>query len=178
DRFEGVGRARLTFSSLERRGPEVGRAAAQWIASAPRPFFLWVHFYDPHAPYDPPPAFAEKFPGWPYDGEVAAADFGVATLLDALTPERRRETVIVATADHGESLGEHGEPEHGVLVYDATLHVPLVIAGPGIAAGTVVRRQVRHVDLLPTALELLGVKPPAGLDGTSLAPTLGVRPQS
>jgi choline-sulfatase len=178
DRFEGAGRSHLTFSSLERRGPEVGRAAAQWIARAPRPFFLWVHFYDPHAPYDPPPAFAEKFPGRPYDAEVAAADFGLATILEALSPERQRETVIIATSDHGESLGEHGELEHGVLLYEAALHVPLVIAGPGVAAGTMIRRQVRHVDLLPTALELIGVKAPGGLDGTSLAALLAAAPGS
>src|SRR5204862_3291883 len=136
------------------------------------------HFYDPHAPYDAPPAFAERFPGRPYDAEVAASDFGVSTLLAAMDSARRADTVVVATGDHGEGLGEHGEPEHGILLYDATLHVPLLIAGPGVAPGTVVRHQVRHVDLLPTALELVGVKPPGGLDGTSFAKTLGVRPLS
>lgn len=172
DRFAGVGRSRLTASQLERRGPEVARQAVRWIASAPRPFFLWVHFYDPHAPYDPPPAFAAKFPAQPYDGEVAASDFGVSMLLDALTPERRAGTVIVATGDHGESLGEHGESEHGILLYDATLHVPLVMRGPGIPPGVTVREQVRHVDLLPTILDLLGVKPPSPLDGVSLVPLM------
>ena len=142
------------------------RGGARWrrrgSPHAPRPYFLWVHFYDPHAPYDPPPAFAAKFPGRPYDGEVATSDFGVATLLDALPPDRRADTVIVATGDHGESLGEHGEQEHGIFLYDATLHVPLIIAGPGVPAGTVVKRQVRHVDILPTALALVGVTPPPG----------------
>src|SRR2546430_427096 len=157
-----MGRSHVTVSSLERRAPEVAREAARWIASAPRPYFLWVHFYDPHAPYDPPPAFAAKFPGRSYDGEVAAADFGVSTLLRALDGERRRDTVIVATGDHGESLGEHGEPKHGMLLYEATLHVPLVIAGPGVAAGSVVKAQVRHVDILPTVLDLVGVKAPVG----------------
>ncbi len=169
DRFPGAGRSHLTVSSLERRGPEVGRAAAQWLASAAAPFFLWVHFYDPHAPYDPPPAFAAKFPGKPYEGEIAAADFGLSTVMNALTPERRRDTVVIVTGDHGESLGEHGEPEHGILLYDSTLHVPLVMAGPGIAVGTV-REQVRHVDVMPTVLALLGVHAPDGLDGSSLAP--------
>ena len=186
DRFEGLGRARLTTSRLERRGPEVARLAARWLATAPRPFFLWVHFYDPHAPYDPPPAFAAKFPGQPYDGEVATSDFGVSMVLDALPAERRAETVIVATGDHGESLGEHGESEHGILLYDATLHVPLVMRGPGIASGVIIRQQVRHVDLLPTIVEFLGVKGPSPLDGVSLVPLLsgsdrgqiGVRPGS
>ena len=172
DRFEGAGRARVFASGLERRGPEVAREAARWLATAPRPLFLWVHFYDPHAPYDPPPAFAAKFPGQPYDGEVATSDFGVSMVLDAVPPERRPETVIVATGDHGESLGEHGESEHGILLYDATLHVPLVMRGPGIPPGITVRRQVRHVDLLPTIAQLLGVTPPSRLDGVSLVPLL------
>ena len=113
DRFEGAGRSHLTTTSLERRAPEVARAAGSWLATAPRPLFLWVHFYDPHAPYDAPPAFAEKFPGRPYDAEAAASDFGVSTLLAAMDSARRAETVVVATGDHGEGLGEHGEPEHG-----------------------------------------------------------------
>jgi arylsulfatase A-like enzyme/Tfp pilus assembly protein PilF len=168
DRFAGMGRAHLTVSSLERRAPETAREAARWVASAPRPFFLWVHFYDPHAPYDPPPAFAAKFPGRPYDSEVAAADFGVSLVVDALSPERRRDTVVVVTGDHGESLGEHGESEHGILLYDATLHVPLVMQGPGVPAGVTGRQQVRHVDIVPTVLGLLKVKAPAPLDGVNL----------
>ena len=178
DRFDGLGRATLDASQLERRGPEVAREAVRWLATAPRPFFLWVHFYDPHAPYDPPPAFAAKFPGQPYDGEIAASDFGVSMILDALPAARRAETVVVATGDHGESLGEHGESEHGILLYDSTLHVPLVMQGPGIPRGVTIRQQVRHVDLLPTIVELLGVKAPAQLDGVSLVPLLrGVRPR-
>jgi arylsulfatase A-like enzyme len=172
DRLEGQGRTRLTASQLERRGPEVAREAIRWLANAPRPFFLWVHFYDPHAPYDPPPAFAAKFRGRPYDGEVATSDFGVSMVLDAVPAARRAETLIVATGDHGESLGEHGESEHGILLYDSTLHVPLIMRGPGVPPGLTIREQVRHVDLLPTIAELLAVKPPAGLDGVSLVPLL------
>ena len=173
DHFAGVGRTHLTTTSLERGAAETAGDAVRWLKNAPRPFFLWVHFYDPHAPYDPPPAFARKFPGHPYDGEVAAADFGVSMVVEALSPERRAATVVVVTGDHGESLGEHGEAEHGVLLYDATLHVPLVIQGPGISAGGRVLRQVRHVDLLPTIADLVGVPPPAALDGISLVPLLG-----
>jgi len=173
DRFEGMGRSHITVSSLERRAPEVAREAARWIASAPRPFFLWVHFYDPHAPYDPPPAFAAKFPGRPYDGEVAAADFGVSLVTGALAPERRRETVIVVTGDHGESLGEHGESEHGLLLYDATLHVPLIMEGPGVPRGATVREQVRHVDIVPTVLGLLNVRAQEPLDGVNLLAAAG-----
>jgi len=176
DRFEGLGRAHQTASALERRGPETARAAAQWLASADSPFFLWVHFYDPHAPYDPPPAFASKFPGRPYDAEVAAADFALSTVLAALTPERVAQTAVIVTGDHGESLGEHGESEHGMLLYDATLHVPLVISGPGVGAGVRVERQVRHVDLLPTIADLVGVPVPAGGDGVSLIPLVARSP--
>jgi arylsulfatase A-like enzyme/predicted negative regulator of RcsB-dependent stress response len=172
DRFEGAGRAHVTTASLERRAAEVARDVTQWLAAAPHPFFLWVHFYDPHAPYEPPPAFAARFAGRPYDGEVATADFGVGGVIGALPAATRGNTLIVVTADHGESMGEHGESEHGILLYDATLHVPLVIQGPGVGAGVRVDRQVRHVDLLPTIAEVLGIPPPAGIDGVSLAPLL------
>jgi arylsulfatase A-like enzyme/Tfp pilus assembly protein PilF len=173
DRFEGIGQERVTLSSLERRAPAVAREAVAWLATAPHPYFLWVHFYDPHAPYDPPPAFAQRFPGRPYDGEIATSDFGVGELLAAVPGDRRANTIVVATADHGESLGEHGESQHGVLLYDSTLHVPLVMAGPGIPAGVRVERQVRHVDIMPTVLDLVGIQVPAGGDGVSLKPSFG-----
>src|SRR5262249_4590342 len=150
DRFDGIGRSHQTTTGLQRRAPEVAREAVRWLADAPPPYFLWVHFYDPHAPYDAPPAFAAKFPGRPYDAEVATSDFGVSTVLNALPPDRRAETLVVVTGDHGESLGEHGESEHGILLYDATLPVPLIMRGPGVPAGLRVARQGRHVDLLPT----------------------------
>jgi len=172
DRFEGAGRAHVATASLERRAADVARDVTQWLAAAPHPFFLWVHFYDPHAPYDPPPAFAGRFAGRPYDGEVASADFGVGSVIGALPAATRGNTLIVVTGDHGESLGEHGESEHGILLYDATLHVPLIIQGPGVGAHLRVDRQVRHVDLLPTIAELSGNPPPAGIDGVSLAPLL------
>jgi len=155
----------------ERRAPEVARAAGDWLASAPKPFFAWVHFYDPHAPYDPPPAFAAKFPGRLYDGEVATADFGVSEVLDRLTQDDRAHTIVIVTGDHGESLGEHGESEHGVLVYDSTLHVPLVMRGPGVPSGSVVHAQARHVDIAPTIFKLVAVAAPPRLDGVPLFPT-------
>jgi tetratricopeptide (TPR) repeat protein len=168
DRFRGAGRAHLTLSSLERSASEVAREAAGWLKNAPHPFFLWVHFYDPHAPYEPPPAFASRFPGRAYDAEVAASDFGVSTVLEALPSDRRSDTLIIATGDHGEGLGEHGESEHGILLYDSTLHVPLVMQGPGVPAGTRVKSQVRHVDIVPTVLDLLGRPRSPDLDGVSV----------
>jgi arylsulfatase A-like enzyme/Tfp pilus assembly protein PilF len=177
DRFEGAGRSRLTLSSLERRGPAVARDASEWLVSAPGPRFAWVHFYDPHAPYDAPEAFAARFPGRPYDAEVATADFALSEVLAALPPERRAETIVAVTGDHGESLGEHGESEHGILLYDSTLHVPLILQGPGVPRGAIVRRQVRHVDLLPTLTELLGVGSALKADGVSLSPLWKDAPQ-
>ena len=163
--------ARLTITSLERSAVEVTGRAAAWIAETERPFFAWVHLYDPHAPYDAPRAFADRFPGRAYDAEVAASDWAVGSLLRALPPATLDRTLVVVTSDHGESLGEHGEREHGIFVYDATLAVPLVIAGPGVPAGRRVQGQVRHVDVAPTVMELLG-RPWAPGDGVSLVPAM------
>jgi choline-sulfatase len=148
--------ARITLTSLERRAAEVTDRAARWIREGSQPFFAWVHLYDPHAPYAAPPAFANRFPDRPYDAEVAASDFAIGELLRALPSATRDDTLVVVTSDHGESLGEHGEREHGIFVYDATLSVPLVIAGPGAAPGRRVAAQVRHVDVAPTVMALVG----------------------
>ena len=121
----------------ERRGAEVVDAALEWIGTAPKPlFFLWVHLYDPHAPYDPPAEFRAKAGGHAYDGEVAYADAQVGRLLSTL---RERGvfttgfgTMVLVAGDHGEGLGEHGEQAHGMLAYDSTLRVPLIVTGPAI----------------------------------------------
>jgi arylsulfatase A-like enzyme/tetratricopeptide (TPR) repeat protein len=161
---------RATFHFAERRADEVVRRAGDWIlapaAQPGAPWFAWVHLFDPHAPYDAP---AEYRPGRsPYDAEVAYADAMVGRLLARLEAANARgRTLIVLTADHGESLGEHGETTHGLFAYDATLSVPLVINGPSIAAATV-DAPVSHVDLAPTILDLVGVAP-AQVDGRSLA---------
>ena len=104
---------------------------------------------------------------------MATSDFALSSVLAALSPERRSHTVIAVTGDHGEGLGEHGESEHGILLYDATLHVPLVLQGPGVPIGVTVRSQVRHVDLVPTLAQLLGVTLPEPVDGVSLLPVGG-----
>ncbi len=170
DRFDPAA-PHLSLSSLQRRGPEVARDAVAWLANAPHPFFLWVHFYDPHAPYDPPPAFARQYPGRPYEGEIATSDWALGEVLRAIDA-RSRNALLVVTADHGESLGEHGEPEHGIFLYDSTLRVPLVVAGPSVRGGRRIPQQVRHVDIVPTVLEFAHVSPSAGLDGLSLKPVL------
>lgn len=156
------------FEMVQRRGDQVvGPAKAWWDAHAGAKRFLWVHLYDPHAPYQPPAPFAERFPGNPYQGEVAATDSFLAPLLDPLLAAPDRPAVVVVTADHGESLGEHGELTHGLFAYEATLHVPLVVWGRGVPPGRD-DRSARHVDLLPTILGLLGLDAPAGLPGRSL----------
>ena len=137
-------------SKAERRAEEVASEALEYISTARAPFFLWVHFYDPHAPYDPPGAFASKG----YSGEIAYTDSQVGRLVGALrTRGLLGSTLVVVTADHGEGLGDHGEDEHGVLVYEETLRVPLIVRGPGIAAGRVEREPVSLVDVAPFLLE-------------------------
>jgi choline-sulfatase len=175
DRLQSSG-ARYSFSDLQRRGSAVAGDAAAWlrkVTPSGQPVFLWMHLYDPHTPYEAPAAFAERFPGTPYNAEVAAADWAVDYLLRSAGDAFLQSTVVVVTSDHGESLGEHGEPEHGIFLYDSTLSVPLVMAGPGLPAGRVVTEQVRHIDLMPTILELATLRGPDGnssLPGESLVP--------
>ncbi|HEY2942421.1 MAG TPA: sulfatase-like hydrolase/transferase [Vicinamibacteria bacterium] len=163
--------------SAERPGNEVADRAIEWLAEAGSgPFFLWVHFYDPHAPYTPPPPYDARFASRPYDGEVAFADAQLGRVLDALrTAGRDEDTVVAVLADHGESLGERGEATHGILIYQPTLHVPFFLMGPGVPAGTVVTARVGLVDVLPTLLGLLGVEPPPALAGRDLRPALAGR---
>ncbi|HXT51991.1 MAG TPA: sulfatase-like hydrolase/transferase [Thermoanaerobaculia bacterium] len=148
------------FSLAERRGDEVVRAAlAWWREPAGKPRFLWVHLYDPHAPYAPPAPIAARFAD-PYLGEVAAADEFLKPLLGPLLGARAARTLLVVTADHGEARGEHGEQTHGLFAYEGTLHVPLLVWGSGVTAGRD-DRPAAHVDIFPTVLAAAGVAPPA-----------------
>jgi choline-sulfatase len=108
------------------------RALAFVSRERPRPFFLWVHYYEPHAPYTPPEPFKTRYAKSPYLGEVAAMDQQLGRLVQALEPEARGELGVVVVGDHGEGLGDHGEPQHGRLLYQATVHVPLLLVGPGV----------------------------------------------
>lgn len=161
----------------ERGGPETVAAAADWLARhSGQRTFAFVHLYEPHFPYAPPEPFASRFAADPYHGEVAAADAALEPLLRPLL-ERGREarTLVVFTSDHGEALGDHGERTHGVFAYEATLRVPLVLHAPGVLPAGVVRGAVRHVDLLPTVLDLLGLEAPPAIDGRSLLPLVAAR---
>jgi arylsulfatase A-like enzyme/Tfp pilus assembly protein PilF len=172
DPFTNEGKRRL-LSRSERRAAEVVDAALAW-ARRPRerPFFAWVHLYDPHAPYEPPAPYDQRL-GDPYDGEVAYSDEQVGRLLGFLDETGLRgSTLFVLTSDHGEGLGEHGEDEHLLFVYDSTLRVPLLVSWPGVLPqGKSVSGPFRSVDLLPTILELLGA-PPSPTSGTSRAAAL------
>lgn len=159
-----------------RRGDKtVALAMAWWKAHSAHERFLWVHLYGPHAPYNPPAPFKKKYAGHLYLGEVAATDHFLGPLLKPFLAGKERPAVIVVTGDHGESLGEHGEEMHGLFAYEATLHVPLVLWGPGVPKGTD-GRLARHIDILPTVLALLGVAPPPHLPGRSLLAPLPKRP--
>lgn len=132
----------------ERRAEEVASEVLEYISSARPPFFLWIHFYDPHAPYDPPGALRG------YAGEIEYVDSQVGRIVAALRARGLLDsTLVVATADHGEGLGDHGEDEHGVLVYEETLRVPLIARGPGIEAGRVERAPLSLVSVAPALLE-------------------------
>jgi len=160
---------------VERRGEDVNTEAAAWIRGRGRePFFLWVHYFDPHGPYDPPPPYDKEFAGREYDGEIAYTDACLGNLLAALGEAgHAADTCIVLTSDHGEGLGAHREKTHGIFIYDPTLHVPLIIAAPRRqAAGRTVEAQVGLVDVLPTVLELMDWPAPKGLPGRSLVPLM------
>jgi arylsulfatase A-like enzyme/tetratricopeptide (TPR) repeat protein len=166
----------------ERKGDKVvAPALAWWQRQRGKRRFMWVHLFDPHAPYDPVEPYLSRFPGQPYYGEVAAADAYLTPLLTPFLAGSETPTRIILTGDHGESLGEHGEETHGLFAYESTLHIPLLVWGPGVRPGRE-SRPVRHVDIFPTFMEAAGLTgakaPPAppGLErpGRSLlAPPAG-----
>jgi arylsulfatase A-like enzyme/tetratricopeptide (TPR) repeat protein len=147
----------LAELEADRRGEEVASAALAWLAGVSPPLFLWVHLYDPHAPYDPPAEYRATAGGRPYDGEVAYADAQVGRIVDALRARALLDTTIVAIAgDHGEGLGDHGERLHGLLAYDSTLRVPLVVRGPGLTPSAIAS-PVSLADLAPSLLRHAGL---------------------
>ena len=163
------------YKTVERRAGDVVDHALGWLSQLPNgPFFLWVHVYDAHDPYDPPPPFKERYASQPYDGEIAYVD----SALGKLFAELRKhgifdETMIAVMADHGESLGAHGENTHGVFLYDETLHVPLLVKLPlNRTAGKRVETRVSLVDVAPTILSEAGVPVPEQMQGESLLDTL------
>ena len=164
------------YNSIERRGDEVVSRATTWLNSHPRgPLFVWVHLYDPHEPYDPPEPYKSRYAAEPYDGEIAYMDSAVGKLLRGLSARGLYDGAMIAVmADHGESLGAHGEDTHGFFLYDETIHVPLVIKLPHAGAaknpirGRRIDDRVGLVDVMPTILQTAGVAVPAEVQGESL----------
>ena len=151
-------------ANAQRPGTEVVDDAIRWLRGVPagQKFFGWVHLYDPHAPYE-----------GGYDAEVALVDREVGRLIDALRARGELDqTLVIAIADHGEGLGEHGEDEHGVFLYESVLRVPWIARGGGVKAGTVIASAARGIDLFPTVLDALGLAAPAGIDGASAWPLM------
>jgi arylsulfatase A-like enzyme/tetratricopeptide (TPR) repeat protein len=176
DRFGRTGNT-SDFALAERPAGEVVAAALKWIGGRQGRWFAWVHVFDPHAPYAPPPPFDAEYAGRPYQGEVAYVDQALGPLLEA-AGRSGRPTMVVVTSDHGEGLGDHGELTHGLLAYETTLRVPLIVAQLGKpeagsrnpVAGDVSHYPARHVDLVPTLLDAVGMTAPPGLPGHSLLP--------
>ncbi len=159
----------------ERTAGQTTGVALEWLQSrtASKPWLAWVHYFDPHAPYEPPDDLRQQFAAKPYDGEIALVDRELGRLFRRLDEQRLLDnTIVLVTADHGESLGEHDEDTHGVFIYDATVRVPMIVAGPRVAKGKVASVVARGVDIMPTLLELSEVPVPAGINGRSLAPAL------
>ena len=163
---------------LERKAGETTAAALAWLRSARRPFFAWVHYYDPHDPYDPPRVFWKPGPRGAYDGEVSYVDDSVGRLREGLGAlADGGELLVVLTADHGEGLGDHREKTHGFFVYDSTVVVPLVFRWPGKISPAEKDVPVRLIDIAPTLVDLTGAPRLDGPDGVSLVPLLEGQPQ-
>jgi arylsulfatase A-like enzyme/regulator of sirC expression with transglutaminase-like and TPR domain len=156
------------LAATRRRADRVTDSALELLGELPdERFFLLVHYFDVHMFHDPPPAWAARCGGDLYRGEVAFVDDQVGRLLAAL--EGRDDVLIVVTADHGEALGEHGEPQHGFLLYESTLHVPLIVAGPGVEVGAVRDEPVSLVDVEPWLARRCGLADDGGVrDGVAL----------
>jgi arylsulfatase A-like enzyme/Tfp pilus assembly protein PilF len=163
----------VVFAMPERRADAVVGRALEWINKQSGRFFGWVHVFDPHAPYVPPPDLASTYALQPYYGEVAFTDRALGPLFDRIAT-LSRPTLVIVTSDHGEGLGEHGEQTHGMFAYESTLHVPLIIAridpkGSTPPKGTVIDAPVEHIDIAPTILETAGVPADRSLPGVSLS---------
>jgi arylsulfatase A-like enzyme/Tfp pilus assembly protein PilF len=163
----------VSLGTVQKPGDEVMNDALAWMDSVrSRKFFAWIHLYDPHSPYEAPEPFHSLYPGQPYLAEIAYTDQVVGRLTSWLREQELLDrTIVVLTADHGESLGDHGESTHSFFVYDATTHVPLIVRTPWRLQGRR-RTQVGSVDILPTVLDLVGLPPQEGIDGHSVARAL------
>ncbi len=161
------------YSVKERTAEEVYNSAARWLEKYhDQKFFVWVHYFDPHDPYTPPPPFDMRYETRPYEGEIAYTDVYVGKLI-RLLEERKiyHKTLIIVVGDHGEDLLDHGEHTHGIFLYDTTLKVPLILHAPEIIPrGVVIDKQARTIDIFPTILDILKIDIPKFCQGVSLVP--------
>ena len=174
DHFDFSRLQESNLDEMERPGDAVADQAIEWLDQNYRKkFFLWMHLYDPHYPYRPPSPYSEEYKDRPYDGEIAFADSQVGRLIRELKDKGvYQNTLIVLTGDHGESLGEHGEKTHGFFIYNATLHIPVVIRLPGSPAARTVFALISLPDLMPTVLSYLKIDVPSEVQGRDLLPFL------
>ena len=175
DNFPEHSTTKERWGRVERRGADVVKRAEAWMTAHPRtPQFVWIHLYDPHDPYEPPPPYSQTYKDRLYDGEIAYADSALTNFLAYLKAHSLDDNaIIIVVGDHGESLGEHHEDTHGIFLYDSTLHVPLILKLPKKEnAGAVIDAQVRTTDILPTVLDFTDAPKPEHLDGESLGPLL------
>ncbi len=175
DLYDDTFQAGLPFKPLnsERKAEAVATAFLTWLEGHPsEPFFSWVHFFDPHLPYQPPSPYREEFAASPYDGEIAYMDAWVGKIIDGLRQKNLlSRTLVVLAGDHGEAFGEKVETGHGVFLYDGTMKVPLIFyAENHLPADRVIRSRVRLVDIMPSILDLLGLPASTSCQGTSLVP--------
>jgi arylsulfatase A-like enzyme/Tfp pilus assembly protein PilF len=171
DNFPEHPESKSRWGRVERRGMEVVQHAETWLTQhRTGPHFMWMHLYDPHDPYEPPAPFSQTYKDRLYDGEIAYADSALGHFIAYLQKQGIYEpSLIIVVGDHGEGLGEHREETHGIFLYDATTHVPLLMKLPSrVPQKKVVDAQVRTTDILPTALDLVAAPVPQELDGQSL----------
>ena len=157
----------------ERKAEKTFEAFSRWLdRNQARPFFCWVHYYDPHLPYDPPAPYNVEFAGSPYDGEIAYMDQAIGKTIEALREKGLvARTLVILAGDHGEAFGEKVEAGHGVFIYDGTMKVPLIFyAENHLPAGLIIKSRVRLIDLMPSVLDMLNIQVNKDVQGTSLLP--------
>ncbi len=180
DKFDLGKFKRISLGTVQRPANEVMAEALPWLErNKGGKFFAWIHLYDPHSPYEPPPPYDKMYAAHPYLGEIAFADDQLRRLWELLEANGLdRNTVIVLAGDHGESLGEHAEQSHGFFVYQGAIHVPLIVVTPFSKFRGVVAPEVAGLsDILPTVCEIAGLPVPAQVQGHSLVPAFTGRPR-
>lgn len=178
DNFDLTKYKTISLDSVQRRGDEVLSEACKWLENnSQNKFFAWIHLYDPHTPYDPPEPYRTQYSGRRfglYDGEIAYVDLLMGDFRNFMEEKNLlNKTLIIFTADHGESLGEHKENAHGFFIYDSDIRVPLIIRFPeNKFQGNMISNQVRSIDIMPTVLHLIGEKISENVQGESLLPLI------